>query len=223
MTRGELARRMDHTVLKAETTPRDIERLCREAMEYEMFAVCVNPTYVSMAVRLLKGSRVRVATVAGFPLGSNITTIKVQEARAAVEEGADEVDMVLNLGRMLADETQEVADDISAVAQAVHQDHSGRLLKVILETSALSSSQIITACHLCRQAGADFVKTSTGFHSTGGASVEAVRLMKQHAAPLLVKASGGIRDLAAAEQMVAAGADRLGTSSSVAILEACRS
>jgi deoxyribose-phosphate aldolase len=219
MTRTELARTIEHTLLKPEATPAQIERLCDEAREYGFVAVCVNPVHVARAARRLEGSAVRVASVVGFPLGAHCSSIKAEEARRALGDGAVEIDMVAQLGALLAGDRKFVADDIRAVALAVHAGGAERLLKVILETAALSAEQIILGCRCAAEGEADFVKTSTGFHPAGGATVESVRLLHKHAAPIKVKASGGIRDLAAARAMLAAGAVRLGTSSGVAIVK----
>lgn len=218
MTRRELARMIDHTVLKPEATPADIDRLCQEAVTHGFIAVCVNPVWVARAAARLEGSGVLVASVIGFPLGANRTDTKVDETRRAIDDGAVEIDMVVRLGDLIAGDVQAVRDDIAAVAAAVHAASPKHELKVILETAALNEEQIIAGCKASIEGGADFVKTSTGFHPTGGASVEAVRLLKQHAAPLKVKASGGIRDLAGALAMIEAGADRLGCSAGVKIL-----
>ncbi len=222
MSPRELAARIDHTVLKPEATAAMIDRLCDEAREHGFIAVCVNPLWVARCVERLAGSSVRVATVAGFPLGASLTAVKVEEARRAVGEGAIEVDMVISVGDLIAGEARKVRDDIAAVADAVHAAGSDRVLKVILETAALTDEQIIAGCRATAEAQADFVKTSTGFHPSGGASVTAVRLMRKHASPLKVKAAGGIRDLPAALTMIEAGADRIGCSAGVALMMAAK-
>lgn len=218
--RPELARIIDHTLLKPEATAADIDRLCQECVQYGFAAACVNPTWVSRAAMHLAGTHVAVATVAGFPLGAGTSEVKAYEAWSAVAQGATEVDMVVNLGALIAGDTDFVTRDIALVAESVKRADPHALVKVILETRALTAAQLIAACRCCVAAKADFVKTSTGFHPTGGATVEHVRLLKQHAAPLKVKASGGIRDLPTALAMVDAGADRLGLSASVAVVTA---
>lgn len=219
MTRKELAKTIDHTVLKPEATPAMIDALCDEAREHGFVAVCVNPLYVTRCVKRLSGSGVLVASVIGFPLGASRTDVKVEETRRAVGDGAAEIDMVIAVGEMIAGNTAFIRDDIAAVADATHAAARTNELKVILETAALSREQIVAACRCCVEAKADFVKTSTGFHSSGGATVESVKLLKESAPGLKVKAAGGIRDLATARAMLAAGADRLGCSAGVKILQ----
>lgn len=220
LTRPALARRIDHTLLKAEATRAQIERLCEECRVYGFAAACVNPVWVPLCAEWLAGSESVVATVVGFPLGASATRVKAEEARCAVEDGAREVDMVVQLGALVAGEHALVRDDIAAVVDAARRARADAIIKVILETRALTHEQIIAGCRATAEAQADFVKTSTGFHAGGGATVEHVALLRRHAAPIRVKASGGIRDLAAARAMLDAGADRLGTSASVAIVEA---
>jgi len=210
----QTARYVDHTLLKPNATQEEIAKLCEEARAYCFASVCVNPSYVSLAAQLLRGSGVKVCTVVGFPLGSTTPTVKAIEARDAIANGADEIDMVINVGALKSGNDALVYDDIRAVREATR----GKILKVILETSLLSNEEKVRACAASKKAGADFVKTSTGF-SGGGATVEDVKLMRQTVGPLMgVKASGGIRDTQTAEQMIAAGATRLGTSASVAIV-----
>ncbi|MGE5554109.1 MAG: deoxyribose-phosphate aldolase [Betaproteobacteria bacterium] len=210
----DLAKLIDHTLLKPDATPEAIARLCGEAAEYGFASVCVNPGNVALAAALLRGSEVKVCTVIGFPLGATTPLAKAFEARDAVANGADELDMVLNVGALKAGDEALVARDIRAVVEAA----GGRLVKVILETGLLTEEEKVRACLLAKEAGAGFVKTSTGF-GPGGATVEDVRLMRQAVGPDFgVKASGGIRDRVTAERMVAAGATRLGTSSGVAII-----
>ncbi len=218
MTRRELASKIDHTVLKPEATPAAIDQLCDEAREHGFIAVCVNPIHVSRCVRRLEGSDVHVASVVGFPLGASLSDIKADETRRAIEDGAVEIDMVIPVGELIAGNTPCVRDDIAAIAEEVKTAWPPCQLKVILETAALTPEQIIAGCRCCVEAGADFVKTSTGFHPAGGATVESVRLLRQHSPGLQVKAAGGIRDLATALAMLEAGADRLGCSASVKIL-----
>jgi deoxyribose-phosphate aldolase len=215
MTEHDLARAIDHTILKADVTAPQIERLCDEARRHGFAAVCVNPCWVSLCARLLRGSPVAVCTVVGFPLGANESATKADEARRAIAAGATEVDMVLNIGALKAGDHVTVQADIAAVRAA----SAGATLKVILECALLTDDEKTAACRLAVAAGADFVKTSTGFAS-GGATVADVTLMRAAVGPGCgVKASGGIRDRATALAMLAAGAARLGTSSGVAILE----
>lgn len=208
-----LERYFDHTFLKPQGSKEDIEKLCEEAMKHHFFSVCVQPCFVSYAKELLRGSDVKVATVVGFPQGQNTVATKVFETKNALEEGADEIDMVLNFGALLEGRYDEVEEEIRLVKEAAG-DH---LLKVIFETSQLSPELIIKACELSDAAGADYVKTSTGFLGEG-ATVEIVSLMAKHA-KAKVKASGGIRTLADAKAMIEAGASRLGASAGAAILE----
>ncbi len=219
MTRSELVARIDHTILKPEATAAMIEQLCDEAAEYGFATVCVNPIWVAHCVNRLAGTRVLVASVVGFPLGASRTEVKVDETQRALDDGASEIDMVLRLGDLIAGNTSMVCDDIAAVADAVHTASADYHLKVILETAALTEQQIAAGCRCAVDARADFVKTSTGFHPAGGATVESVRLLRRHAPQLKVKASGGIRDLAGARAMIEAGADRLGCSASVKIVK----
>ena len=225
LTPTALAGCIDHTLLKAEATAEQIETLCAEALHWRFAAVCVNPVHVARAVAAVgKASNaaepaVAVASVVGFPLGATPARVKACEAEQACADGAGEIDMVVNLGALIDGRSAEVAADIAAVAKVVHAGGAGRLLKVILETAALTPDQIELGCRCAREAGADYVKTSTGFHPAGGATVAHVALLRRAAAPLRVKASGGIRDLAAARAMLSAGADRLGTSSGVRIVE----
>ncbi|HSP66813.1 MAG TPA: deoxyribose-phosphate aldolase [Bryobacteraceae bacterium] len=212
----DIAALIDHTLLKPQATAADIRNLCQEARQYQFAAVCVNPYWVPLAVAELAGSAVRVATVAGFPLGANTTGIKVKEAETAIAAGAHEVDMVLNVGELCGGNIDAVQRDIAAVVAAAHA--RGALVKVILETALLNDEQKTAACAASQQAGADFVKTSTGF-STHGATVEDVARMRRAVGPAMgVKASGGIRTLEDLEAMHAAGANRIGTSAGVQIL-----
>jgi deoxyribose-phosphate aldolase len=207
---------IDHTLLKPDATRDAIIRLCREARELNFGAVCVNPYWVSVAAQELTGSGVKVAAVAGFPLGANETSVKVTEASRAIEEGAGEIDMVINIGALLGGEEQAVEADIAKVVSASHQ--RGALVKVILETAFLNDGQKKNVCEIAQRVGADFVKTSTGF-GPGGATVGDITLMRTVVGPGMgVKASGGIRTLEDCRAMIAAGANRIGTSSGVAIL-----
>lgn len=209
----KIASMIDHTILAAGATADQIGKLCREAVEYGFASVCVNSCRVPQARALLADSSVKVCTVVGFPLGAMSTKAKAYEAAAAVEDGADEVDMVINIGYVKDGAWDSVLDDIKAVRKAC----GDKVLKVILETCLLTDDEIVRACRTAVEAGADFVKTSTGF-STGGATEEAVRLMRKTVGPDVgVKASGGIRNLETALRMFEAGASRLGCSSGVAI------
>ncbi len=215
----ELAAMIDHTVLKPTATAANIDKLCDEAVKYQFVAVCVNPTWISRCRIRLAGTPVKIASVVGFPLGANRTDLKVIEARKAMDDGAREIDMVINMGELIAGNTSFVRDDIAAVAEAVHAAHPGNILKVIFESAALTEAQIISCCRCCVEARADFTKTSTGFHAAGGATVAHVRLMHQYGAPLAVKASGGIRTLASIKSMVEAGATRIGCSAGPKIMD----
>ncbi len=218
---AQLAALMDHTLLKPEATEADLLRLCHEARENSFCSVCVNPTWVPLAARELSGSGVKVCTVVGFPLGATLTTVKAHETARVIELGAQEVDMVLNVGALKGGQRPLASYDIFAVTQLCRAH--GVISKVILETCLLTPEEKSLACQLCVEAGADFVKTSTGF-STGGATVADVRLLAEQvkAAGLGVKASGGIRTLADALAMIAAGATRLGVSAGVKILAEAR-
>lgn len=215
---GQLAPYIDHTLLKPTASLEQIRQLCNEAKVSGFASVCVNPVHVSRAWSLLKNSSVKVCTVIGFPLGATSTLSKVMETRDAVANGADEIDMVVNIGSLLEKDYATVYSDIKAVRDAaLHQ-----VLKVILETGYLSKEQIVRGCILSKMAGADFVKTSTGF-GPGGATVEDISLMRKVVGPDFgVKASGGIRDFPTALAMIEAGATRLGASSGVQIIEGLR-
>lgn len=215
MDRATLAAMIDHTLLKPEATVDQVIALCEEATDLGVAAVCVSPSMLPITEGL--GVGIDVCTVIGFPSGAHQPAVKAHEAEVAIDAGATEVDMVVNLGLVVAGEWAAVEDDIGAVRAA----SEGRaLLKVIIESAALTDDQIVATCQAAEVAGADYVKTSTGFHPTGGASVEAVRLMRHTVGDRLgVKASGGIRDAAAALAMVEAGASRIGCSASRAILD----
>jgi len=211
---------IDHTLLKPEATRHDVERICWEALQFQFATVCVNPVFVPLASLLLSGSTVKTCSVVGFPLGATLTRAKVDEAGAALEEGAQELDMVIHIGSLKAGDNQAVAADIRSVVEACHSGNA--LCKVIIETCLLTDEEKERACRISRDAGADFVKTSTGF-GTGGAIVEDVSLMRRIVGPALgVKASGGIRTLEDLLKMVNAGATRIGTSSGVKIVEEAR-
>lgn len=205
---------IDHTLLKAEATGREIDKLCDEAKEHRFAAVCVNPVWVARCAERLRGVPVQVATVIGFPLGANAPEIKRREAALAVSHGATELDMVVALGHIKSGDWNHVADDIAAVVEGA----GGTLVKVIIESAALSPVEIIKACAIAKEMRAQYVKTSTGFHAAGGASAEAVALMRLVVGDALgVKASGGVRDCEAALKMIANGATRIGTSSGVSM------
>ncbi len=204
----------DHTLLKAEATSEQVAQICKEALTYDFASVCVNSCYTAFVAEKLKGSSVKTCTVVGFPLGAMSTKAKAAETRIAVEDGADEIDMVINVGALKEGRYEDVLADIKAVKEACGK----ALLKVIIETCLLTDAEKVKACELSVEAGADFVKTSTGF-STGGAKAVDVALMRKTVGENIgVKASGGIRDTQTAEKMVEAGANRLGTSATIAIL-----
>ena len=205
----------DHTILKADATKEDVKKVCEEAMAYSFCSVCVNSYYVPYVAKLLHGSDVKICTVVGFPLGAMSTRAKALEAKIAVMDGADEVDMVINIGALKDKDYDAVLEDIKAVKEAC----GNALLKVIIETCLLTDEEKVKACELSKEANADFVKTSTGF-STAGAKVEDVRLMRDTVGnDMGVKASGGIHDKEFANALVEAGASRLGTSATIKIVE----
>ncbi len=220
LTPERLAALIDHTLLKPEATPQDIARLCAEAREYRFAAVCVNPIYVPLAADLLAGTEIEVATVVGFPLGATPTNVKVAETVQALRDGATEIDMVLPIGLLKAGRYDAVARDIHAVVQVAHAAQA--LVKVIIEAALLTTEEKVAACLLSKQAGADFVKTSTGF-GPGGATVEDVALMRRVVGPTMgVKAAGGIRTYAQAKAMIEAGANRIGASAGVRLVNEAR-
>lgn len=207
---------IDHTLLKPDAAPAQIEKLCQEAKKYGFAAVCVNSSYVPLCAKLLEGSGVAVCSVVGFPLGAMNTAAKVYEAERAILDGANEIDMVLHIGRLKAGQYAYVLYDILVVVEKAHE--YGVIVKVIIETALLTDEEKKIACGLCVEAGADFVKTSTGFNG-GGATIEDVRLMKKAVdGKAKIKAAGGIGDYETAVKVIEAGADRLGTSKSVAIM-----
>ncbi len=211
-----LAKYIDHTLLKPESTREDIRRICEEAKQYNTASVCVNPFWIGFVAEQLKGTDIKPCCVIGFPLGATLPEVKAFETAAAIRDGAKEVDMVINVGALRGAEFETVYEDIKAVVDAA----AGKaLVKVIIETCLLTDEQKVLACKLAKQAGADFVKTSTGF-STSGAKVEDIRLMRETVGPEMgVKASGGVRTKADAEAMIEAGATRIGASSSKKIIE----
>ena len=205
---------IDHTLLKQDAQPEQIVKLCEEAKEFHFMSVCVNPVYVPLAAQCLKGSDVKVCTVIGFPLGMNLTKTKVEEAELCLKEGADEIDMVINVGMLKAGHDDYVREEIRLLKQAA----GSRVLKVIIETCLLTDEEKVRACKLSKEAGADFVKTSTGF-STGGATAHDVALMRKTVGPDMgVKASGGVRTHEDLMAMVEAGANRIGTSNGTKII-----
>ncbi|WP_404803751.1 deoxyribose-phosphate aldolase [Lysinibacillus sp. S1] len=209
------ARMIDHTLLKAEATKEQIEKLCAEAKQFNFASVCVNPTWVKRSSELLQGTDVLVCTVIGFPLGANTPAVKAFEAKDAIANGAKEVDMVINIGALKDQNYDLVQADIAAVVEAAKDS---ALVKVIIESCLITDEEKVKACELAVAAGADYVKTSTGF-STGGATAEDIALMRKTVGPELgVKASGGVRSLEDMKKMVEAGATRIGASSGVAIM-----
>lgn len=215
MLSGELAKFFDHTLLKPAATAAQVEDVCQEAVLYSFYSVCVNPFHVKRVSDLLSGTEVKVCSVVGFPLGANTTDIKARETRQAIEDGADEIDMVINVGALKGKDYDFVENDIRAVVS----DAGGKVVKVIIETCLLDKSEVVQACKIVQQAGAHFVKTSTGF-AGGGATPEDVALMKKAVGGALqIKASGGITSLADSEKLIAAGADRLGASAGVTIMK----
>lgn len=210
-----LARMIDHTLLKADATEEDVLRLCGEADIFNFMSVCINPTWVSISARRLRRTNVKVCTVVGFPLGATTGPTKAYETRNAISNGASEIDMVINVGELKSKNYRIVEEDIRGVVRAARPSV---IVKVILETCLLTDEEKVKACELAKKAGADFVKTSTGF-STGGATAEDIALMRRTVGPELgVKASGGVRSAADAEKMISAGATRIGASASVKIV-----
>jgi len=213
----DIASLIDHTLLKPDATADQIAQLCYEARKYKFASVCVNPTHVKLCAELLHGTQVKVCTVIGFPLGASSPEVKAFEAQTAIKDGATEIDMVLNIGALKAGDLTLAAQDIHEVVRVGH--NAGAIVKVIIETSLLNDEEKITACLLAKEAGADFVKTSTGF-SGGGATVEDITLMRRAVGPDMgVKASGGVRDFEDAQSMVKAGATRIGASAGVKIVQ----
>lgn len=217
----EINRIIDHTLLKPESTEEQIEKILEEAKEYNFFSVCVNPVWVKKCAESLKGTDVKVCTVIGFPLGTNTKEVKVFETEDAIKNGANEIDMVINIGLLKSKKYDLVKEEIQEIAKVCHEN--GALLKVILENCLLTKEEIVKACELSDEAGADFVKTSTGF-STSGADSEDVALMRKSVSERVkVKASGGIRDLKKSLEMIEKGADRLGVSAGVNIYKESKS
>ncbi len=216
-TDGQLAHMIDHTLLKPDGTQDQIAQLCFEARKHAFASVCVNPAHVRLCAELLKGSGVPVCTVIGFPLGATATDVKVFETQQAIRDGATELDMVINVGALKSRDYETVERDIASIARACHAGNA--ILKVIIEAALLTDEEKVAACQLAKVAGADFVKTSTGF-GPGGATAEDVALMRRVVGPSMgVKAAGGIRTHADAQKMIAAGASRIGASASVRIVQ----
>ncbi len=213
---SDLAKYIDHTLLKPEATEGQIRALCEEATQYGFAAVCVNPTWVALCHQLLAGTEIAVCTVVGFPLGATLPEVKAYETARVIEQGAREVDMVINVGRLKSRDFAYVEQDIAGVVEVAHA--RGALVKVIIEAALLTEEEKVAACTIAKSAGADYVKTSTGF-GPGGATVEDVALMRKVVGPDMgVKAAGGIRTAKAAWEMIRAGATRIGTSSGVKLV-----
>ncbi|MFZ3214977.1 MAG: deoxyribose-phosphate aldolase [Candidatus Acidiferrales bacterium] len=221
LNESAIARLIDHTLLKPDATRDEIRKLCEEALRYQFATVCVNPCNVAQAAEILRGSAVKVCSVVGFPLGATLPEVKAYEAQKSIERGAQEIDMVINIGALKSGESDLLAQDIQGVVQASHS--GGALCKVIIETALLTRDEKIRATLAAKNAGADFVKTSTGF-SSAGATVEDVRLIRETVGLATgVKAAGGVRTLEDLQKMVAAGATRIGASAGVKIIEQLRS
>ncbi len=217
LSTAQVAAMIDHTLLKPDAGEAQIQQLCAEAVEFGFASVCIHPTWVANCVRILAGTSVKTCTVIGFPQGATLATVKATEATEVIQLGAQEVDMVMNVGRLKDRDYQTVFADIACVTQVAHGD--GALAKVIIETALLTDEEKVAACVIAQQAGADFVKTSTGFNG-GGATVADIRLMRRVVGPAMgVKASGGIRTAADARQMITAGATRIGSSGGVRIVQ----
>ncbi|MBU3109403.1 deoxyribose-phosphate aldolase [Clostridium gasigenes] len=220
MNKQELAKMIDHTILKPEATESEIMKLCKEALEYGFASVCINPSMVKKAAIILEGSEVKVCTVIGFPLGATTTEVKVFETKQTIENGATEVDMVINIGKLKENNLEYVKNDIAAVVNAAK---GKALTKVIIESCLLTDEEKVKVCAIAKEVGADFVKTSTGF-SSGGATKEDIRLMRQTVGPDMgVKASGGVRSNEDAMIMIENGATRIGASASIAICNGTKS
>lgn len=220
MNKQELAKMIDHTILKAEATDAEVMQLCKEAIEYGFASVCINPSMVKKAATILEGSEVKVCTVIGFPLGATSTEVKAFETEQTIKDGATEVDMVINVGKLKENNLEYVKNDIAAVVNAAK---GKALTKVIIETCLLTDEEKVTVCKIAKEVGADFVKTSTGF-STGGATKEDIKLMRETVGPDMgVKASGGVRSHEDAMAMIENGATRIGASASIAICNGTKS
>ena len=225
----ELAAKIDHTILKPEATAAEVDKVVAEALQYKFASVCVAPRWVSRVAEKLRGSGVLTCTVAAFPHGTSKAVLKAIEATSAIKDGAEEVDVVAFLPALAAGDVSAAKGELLEFARAARATRKDVVLKVIVESAYLLSlgpergeKAIAAACRAVRESGCDFIKTSTGFHPSGGVTVEAVKLMKKYGESLQIKASGGIRDLPTAQSMLAAGADRLGMSASVAVIESLR-
>jgi deoxyribose-phosphate aldolase len=215
MNKKDLARLIDHTLLKSETKIEDIKKLCEEALKYQFYSVCINPCYVKTAKEFLKNSDIKICTVISFPLGASTIKTKIYEATEAIENGTDEIDMVMNIGMFKSNKYEYIYEEISSIKKAIEY----RILKVIIETSILSEEEKIKASEIIKKSGANFVKTSTGF-SQGGATKEDVLLIRKSVGDNFgIKASGGIKTYQQAVELIKAGATRIGSSSSVKIME----
>jgi deoxyribose-phosphate aldolase len=219
ISKDELARKFDHTNLQQDATEAGITLLCKEAVGCSFFAVCVNPCYVGLARDLLSGTSVKVCTVIGFPLGANTTGTKLAETVQALRDGADEIDVVMNVGLFKSHKIADVETELRQIVSAIKSAGVNKVCKVIVETGLLNATEIELACGIVNQSGADFIKTSTGFNKAGGATIEALEIINRHRGKLKVKAAGGIKNLDTALAMLRAGADRLGASQSVSIVE----
>ena len=215
----ELAGYIDHTLLEATATREQIEQMCREAIEHGFHTVCVNGRWLPLAAELLADSKVAVGGVVSLPLGANSTKVKVAQARDAIFAGADEIDMVADLAAIIESDSRYLLGQLQAVLKVCRSMRPAVLLKVIIESVALSNDQKVFACRIAQQAGVDFIKTSTGLHPAGGATIDDIKLMRESAPGCKVKAAGGIRTVEQAVEMLAAGAQRIGTSSGVRIME----
>jgi len=222
MTDSDVARRIDHTLLKAEATQAEILRVCDEAVAYGFHAVCVNDRWLSLVADRLQETPVQVAGVVSLPLGADTTKIKAAQAQDAIYAGADEIDMVADLAAIIEGDARYLLEQLTTVMRVCRVMRPAVLLKVIIESAALTHEQKVFACQIAQQAGVDYVKTSTGYHPAGGATVEDVRLMKENAPKCKVKAAGGIKTAQQALAMLSAGADRIGSSAGVAIIEEVR-
>jgi deoxyribose-phosphate aldolase len=221
LTESEIAKLIDHTLLKPDATQDEIRKLCEEALQYQFASVCVNPWNVAQSAELLRGSTVKVCTVVGFPLGATLPEVKVFETQKSIERGAQEIDMVINIGALKSGRVDSVEADIKGVVEASH--HGDAICKVIIETCLLTLEEKVQAALAAKNAGADFVKTSTGF-STAGATPEDVRLIRETIGPNTgIKAAGGVRTLEDLQKMVEAGATRIGASAGVRIIQQLRS
>ena len=218
----ELAGRIDHTLLEATSTKEQIEQVCREAKEHGFHTVCVNGRWLPLVAELLAGSKVAVGGVVSLPLGANSTKVKVAQAKDAIFAGAEEIDMVADLAAIVEGDSGYLLGQLRAVLKVCRSMRPPVLLKVIIESAALSDDQTIFACQIAQQAGVDFIKTSTGLHPAGGATIEDIKLMRESAPGCKVKAAGGIRTVDQAIEMLGAGAQRIGTSSGVRIIEEFR-